>query len=368
MKLADAIDLKSQFLQEYIRDYGAKDYRRVTTTAIAESMVTGGPSDRLAIGVSVEREKGKEGAQLELRVQRRDGPAYREAMKIIEKTGKRARLWILPRIEFPSFASLMESIQADNMVYPSPKDPLRIGHPIRSQKAGLGTIGGFVTTPDGLALLSSSHVIAAGDKPKVGDSIYRPTGARHLSGRLEVANLYDWNVLDAASGNYFDAAIAELVSDLDHEANMVPARPDVPQRLHGRKLVAMPAARLEEITAQFRDGHELLGASVAKIGAASGFSEGHISAGLVDGITAYAPKLGNVVYMNVFEITPSDATSFSQPGDSGSCVFTSEGTVIGLHFASSDAFDQDGRNLGFRVSYACSVQAVLEHFRNHNWM
>lgn len=204
-------------------------------------MVTGGPSDRLAIGVSVGQDTKE--ARLELRVQRRDGPAYREAMKIIEKTGERARLWILPPIEFPSFTSLLEGMLADGVVYPLERDSLRIGHPIRTQRAGLGTCGGFVTTPDGLALVSSSHVIAASEHCKAGDLVFRPTGPRNLTGRLQVASLYDWNVLDAASGNYFDAAIAELVGALDHDGNVVPARPDVPERLRGRNLVAMPPAK-----------------------------------------------------------------------------------------------------------------------------
>ncbi|MBV8795815.1 MAG: hypothetical protein JO136_12860 [Hyphomicrobiales bacterium] len=152
---------------------------------------------------------------------------------------------------------------------------------------------------------------------------------------------------------------------------MVPIFDDVPKELRGRSLSSMSALSHEHVTKEFqkKENYELLGQIVAKIGSATGYTSGRISAALIDGITAWVPWLGNTIYANIFEITPSEIRSFTEPGDSGSSVFfINERLVFGLHCAAADAFDENRNPLGYRVSYACSIQGILHEFDAYRWM
>ncbi len=380
MHLSEALDRKTHFLQRYTAAYVQKEYKTITQAAIAEAIAASGPADRLAIGISTLSEGLGVGNtppdfRLELRVQRTDGPAFREARRIMDEVRGEGRIRILPRIEFPSFAALLESMRT-MLRFDDENSPLQIGDPVRCRRAGAGTLGGFTTTSNGPGFLSSSHVMAAhasGSRPTRGDPIYRPR-RRALSIRSgsEVGSLTHWNELDAATGNYIDAAFSELNLSQPYIGNIIPSADDIPLTLRGKRLKALPAADYEDISAQFaKTNYELIGMPVAKIGAATGYTQGMISAALLDGITAYVPWLGNVAYINVFEIQPKDTEDFTSPGDSGAAVFIlPSNTVIGLHFASSDALDEDGQKLGFRVSYACSIQSILYEFSRdgYAWM
>ncbi len=375
MDFDTALNLKLEFMDRFILESGHAGRARSNASRVAEAMGTAGPADRLAIGVSG-KPNVRKGFQLELRVQRADGPAFLEATKIIDQVKGEARLRILPRIEFPSIASLLECM-GSAFGYPPNDAPLQLGDPIRTQRAGAGSLGGFLKTPKGAALLGSSHVLApysSSDRPKQGDTVYRPTSPRgSIRASSEVASLLDWSVLDKAKGNYVDAAIARLCDDPEpsYEGNVIPDRSDVPSDLRGQRLKALKPASAEQIAEQFRSGNfALLGAKVAKLGATTGYSEGIISAGLIDGITAYVPWLGNVVFLNVFEIEPADdSTRVTEPGDSGAGFFDrDEKMTFGLHFASCEALDENSKRLGFRVSYACSIQTILHEFEDCSWM
>ena len=204
------------------------------------------------------------------------------------------------------------------------------------------------------------------------DHIYRPpAGLRALTGHHKVGELHYWSEVDKANPNYIDAAVAHISDQqLQYEPNLIPNHEDVPAALRGRHLELMPPASPEEITQQFQDfNYDLLGQSVAKIGGATGYTSGTISGALIDGITAFVPWLGNVIYVNVFEITPKELKSFTQPGDFGASVFISKTRLaFGLHFAAAEAADADGNSLGHSVSYACSIQTILHEFADYSWM
>ena len=377
MQLAEALELKDEYLRNYTANYVSKEYQSSSLSAIMEAIAASTPSDRLAMGLSsasgIKSGSEKDSFRLELRVQRTDGPAFREAERIAKEVKGEARIRVLPRVSFPSLAMLLESMRNLGS-FPDPTQPLQLGDPVRCNRAGAGTLGGFVTMPKGPGLISSSHVIAAyasGIEPGTGDLIYRPKkGGGVMRSSAEVAKLTDWNVLDAATGNTIDAAFADLKLNQAYAGNIIPSAPQIPSALHRRKLTALPPATSDEIRQQFRqENFRLLNQRVAKLGASTGYTEGIISGALIDGITAHHTKLGAITYLNVFEIEPVDRVEFTLPGDSGSAVFLPDTMeVIGLHFASADALDENNSSLGFRVSYACSIQTVFSEFAEYQWM
>jgi len=377
MEIHEALELKDKFLNSYTSQ-NAYPEQGFSPDAIVESFFQAKPADRLAIGVSALGMK-VEGSipgnfRLELRVQRTDGPAFREAKRIIDQVHGEGRILVLRRLELPTYSSLIEGLSRLFRVPPK-GTPLRIGDPVRCRRAGPGTLGGFVLGPKGPGFLSSSHVLAAhasaAEKPRKTDPIWRPPPALYsLMGGHEVGELLEWNEFDRAAPNYVDAAFAQITNDHIYDGNVVPKFDDIPRRLHGRDLTALPAASREDIVRQFQEeNYWLLGRPVAKIGSATGYTEGYISGALIDGITAFVPWLGKVTYVNVIEITPNEATLFTQAGDSGSTVFLIDDCIaFGLHFGSGEAYDERMKPLGYKVSYACSIQTIQYEFDQYTWL
>jgi hypothetical protein len=372
MEFHEAWDLKRKYMTAYNAGSLSQQVGQSRSRAVVESVLEARPADRLAIGISADP---KSVARLEIRVQRTDGPAFHEAKRIKTEVSNEARIVILERLEFPTYKSLIDGLRSALSVR-APDEPLRIGDPIRCRRAGPGTLGGFLNSRDGPAVLSSSHVLAAysstGEEPKKRDQIYRPPPTlRSLTGDHEVARLHHWSEFDKAQPNYADAAVAHILDGIRYEPNVIPPYDFVPKKLRGLKLSSMNAVSHGAVTMEFqkKENYQLLGKSVAKIGSASGYTSGHISAALVEGITAWVPWLGNTIYANIFEITPTDVNYFSEPGDSGSSVFfIDEQLVFGLHCAAADAFDENRNTLGYRVSYACSIQGILHEFDAYRWM
>lgn len=376
MEIREALELKNS----YLAAYNSGSFRAQATSnksrAIVKSVLEARPADRLAIGISAQGSKrSNSSARLEIRVQRTDGPAFHEAKRIEMEVHGEARVIVVERLEFPTFKALNEGLKGLFRT-PAPGAPLFVGDPVRCRRAGPGTLGGFLRYSDGPALLSSSHVLAAysspAEGPDEGDPIYRPPPKfKSLTGDRQVGQLQRWSEFDKAQPNYADAAIAHLSNHVEYEPNVIPRHDNVPAELRGRRLSSMRAISHEEIAKEFQkaENFELLGQTVAKIGGATGYTHGHISAALVEGITAWVPWLGNIIYANIFEITPTDAKGFTEPGDSGSSVFVKdEQLVFGLHCAAADAFDENRTPLGYRLSYACSIQGILYEFDDYKWM
>ena len=118
MEIREALELKSQFLSEYAANYAQVEVAGTSPQAIVESFSEARPADRLAIGISAKPAIGKRpirgNVQLELRVQRTDGPAFREAMRIIKGVKKEARLLVLKRLEFPTYGALVDGAKNSN--------------------------------------------------------------------------------------------------------------------------------------------------------------------------------------------------------------------------------------------------------------
>jgi hypothetical protein len=228
---------------------------------------------------------------------------------------------------------------------------LSIGH----SDGDAGTLGAFVSDEDDReCILSNNHVLALMGQADVRDAIFQPGSPdqRPLRGTFKIAELSDFAVISKKAWNTADSAIATLVDGIDHESNKIPEGLGFPSE--GRLITGPPDAdALMQLLRKYEP--------VCKIGRTTGLTEGRLSAIALDNVPVKT-SIGNLVFNDVLEITwKSKKTPFSQPGDSGSLVFTKKGFVaVGLHFASGSK-RKSGREIG--VSYSCNILAV---FKTHN--
>jgi hypothetical protein len=340
MQRASVLELKKKVLRSLNRSTIAR------VSAGAQGLVPERLERRLAVGYSQVK---KEEYRLELRVQKGRGPAYAEAEKVKELAKGEANIDIVPRIEIPSTAALLEASGKPSLI--GQQRPLHMGLSVGHAAGGAGTLGCFVETPDGEGFLSNQHVLAPIEDVKTGahgDRIYQPgrPDRPRLTARDEVARLSNYGVVDRSNRNAVDWAIATLSDGVAHEGNRIPTGLDCP---------------FEGKVVQRTGGYDLLGldALVYKVGRTTGFTIGLVSAVALDNVPVWTPQ-GNVIFDNVIEVRwLSDDIPFSAPGDSGSAVFTedeSDLVAIGLHFAGGRA-ERDGEEVG--LSFACSLTDVL---------
>lgn len=344
MQLASVLELKKKVLRSLNRATKAR------VSAGAQSLVPERLERRLAVGYSQVK---NEEYRLELRVQRGRGPAYDEAEKVKELAQGEANIEVVPRIEIPSTAALLEAGGQPSLI--GQKRPLHLGLSIGHAAGGAGTLGCFVETPDGECFLSNQHVLAPIEDVKRGahgDRIYQPgrPDRPRLAARDEVGRLADYGVVERTNRNAVDWAIASLIEGVDHEGNLIPTGLDCP--FEGKVL-------------RRTGGYDLLGPAVVvyKVGRTTGFTIGLVSAVALDNVPVWTSQ-GNVIFDNVIEVRwLSDDNPFSAPGDSGSVVFTedeSDLVAVGLHFAGGRA-ERDGEETG--LSFACSLTDVLTDCR-----
>lgn len=94
-------------------------------------------------------------------------------------------------------------------------------------------------------------------------------------------------------------------------------------------------------------GTPKIGDKVFKVGRTTGLTNGTITAvGTVVGPIPYDP--GNCWFNQQFEIVGDHGTLFSDHGDSGSVIVSTNGEILGLLFAGNGT-----------QTYACPIQAVL---------
>ncbi len=307
----------------------------------AESLVRTRVDRRLAVGVS---EFSKSEFRLELRVQRRKGPAYERAKTIKDDKAKgEAHIDVIPRIEIPPISTLRDSKSSVRLG--SQKRPLSIGLSVGHAAGGAGTLGCFVETPDGDGLLSNQHVISPNDEvaadPATGDRIYQPgkPDLRGLAARDAIARVANYGIVERNDRNTVDWGVAKLLPHIQHEGNRIPKGLRCP--FEG-KLLNRAA------------GYEILGPAkrLCKIGRTTGFTRGTASAIALDNVPVWT-SAGNVIFDDLIEVRwESKKRPFSLPGDSGSVVFTDdELAAVGLHFAGYAPS---------QVSYACNLMAVLK--------
>ena len=352
MELNSAVELKETFKSEFLKVH-------LSSAAVAKiEAVTGKgnrveasaaalpPDQRLSVGLSKVEEKRGGDYQIELRVQREGGLAHRAAEAFKEKARGEANVEVIPRIEAPSINLVQDTVK-DGSPDEEPKAPLRIGLSVSHGDGPTGTLGAFVETKEGDAILSNCHVLAPGTAD-LKDFVFHPGGAdvATLVARLRIAALKDFTAFTKKKANQVDAAIALLLDGREHDGNKIPE--DCGHAQAGKRLKTI--IKMTDLRPQHR---------VSKIGRTTKCTSGKISAIALDNVPVDIPGVGIVSFRNVVEIRSESATSpFTMPGDSGSIVFTDDDLApFGLHFA-GEYKTQEGKKL--KVSYACDLEAVLK--------
>src|SRR5215213_7067719 len=100
--------------------------------------------------------------------------------------------------------------------------PLRPGLSVAHPSVTAGTLGGFVRTPSGIAILSNNHVLAASGTGLVGDPVLQPGPADAGLMADRVAALSAFVRLRDDRPNAVDAAVAVLEKGVGFEPGDLP--------------------------------------------------------------------------------------------------------------------------------------------------
>jgi hypothetical protein len=215
--------------------------------------------------------------------------------------------------------------------------PLRPGLSVAHPSVTAGTLGGFVRTAGGAALLSNNHVIAASDAAVLGDAVLQPGPADGGGDGDRVATLSRFVRFRAGAANAVDAAVALLDDGIDFAPGNVPGGP-----------LTGPIPGSLEIEPD---------EDVEKIGRTTGHTTGRITAVEVDGV---AVQYDRAVYRfdDQIEIEGSPG-AFSAGGDSGSVIWrTRDRAPLALLFAGSDTGGSGGAGVTFANPLATVLDAV----------
>lgn len=211
--------------------------------------------------------------------------------------------------------------------------PLRPGLSVAHPAVTAGTLGGFVRTAQGRAILSNNHVLAASDAAALGDAILQPGPADGGVPADRVATLTAFERFREGLPNLVDAAVAALDAGVEAEPGDVPGGP-----LTG----SVPAA----LDIDPDD-------TVEKIGRTTGHTHGLVTAVEVDGV---AVQYDAAVYRFDDQIEIQGAGGFSAGGDSGSVIWRSRDRApMALLFAGSAT----GGVGGSGVTFANPLATVL---------
>ena len=212
--------------------------------------------------------------------------------------------------------------------------PLRPGLSVAHASVTAGTLGGFVRTAGGTAILSNNHVLAASDAAALGDAVFQPGPADGGGSGDRVATLSGFVRFRTEGPNTVDAAVAVLDEGIGAEPGDLPGGP----------LTGPVPASLDI------DPDE----DVQKVGRTTGHTTGRITAVEVDGV---AVQYDRAVY-GFDDQVEIEGTSgaFSAGGDSGSVIWrTRDRAPLALLFAGSDT----GGSSGAGVTYANPLATVL---------
>jgi hypothetical protein len=211
--------------------------------------------------------------------------------------------------------------------------PLLIGSSCANRSVSIGTLCCLVEKRQGGArfLLSNNHVFARTNLASTGESIAQPAFNDQTGpGPFGVGRMTEFVRLQG-SGNVVDAALASPLDGISVNTNV---------------LTGFPAPLRRTPVAAFTNQR------VFKIGRTTGLREGKVRA---TGLRNLPVTLnGNsFLFDDQIEIEPVGA-SFSEEGDSGSLVFDSSGSPVGLLFAGND---------DHTFSYANPIGEVLDKLK-----
>lgn len=216
--------------------------------------------------------------------------------------------------------------------------PLRPGLSVAHPAVTAGTLGGFIRTAGGPAVLSNNHVLAASDAAAIGDPVLQPGPADGGTTADRVATLTAFERFQGGGRNLVDAALALLDSGVEAEPGNLPGGP-----LGGEVVAAIDV-----------DPDD----TVEKIGRTTGHTRGVVTAVEVD---AVAVQYDDVVHRFDDQIEIQGLTGgFSAGGDSGSVIWRSRDRApMALLFAGSDTGGAGGSGVTFANPLA-TVLRVLD--------
>jgi hypothetical protein len=230
-----------------------------------------------------------------------------------------------------------EPVQYEKQAQLSPG--LSIGH-IRGYP---GTLGCIVrvnsSSKDYLGIISASHVLAINNTAEIGDPVLHPgypDGPRVLTSRVGVLDNFTYLVHHqkdpeddnegSEPSNTEDVAVVKL-DDQQRcpQINWVPNPKDPDRRiqLKGHLSIDETIRRIAE--------------PVYKVGRTSKFTKGILEHAVVH-YPIRLPDRKVYVYKNIFDVSFTNGEAFSQPGDSGSIVYTSDGKAVGLIIGGSHKY------------------------------
>ena len=309
----------------------------------------------VALGLSGSRETGN---TLAIRVQGTGQAGLREAERVKAEAEKRGIVVDFAAIE-EAYIPRKEDLTGlpGHPVLSSTPEQHHLGLSIGHANGGAGTLGCFVSLGDIVALVSCCHVLVPDDHFIGASSLTPPPIRIHQPGRPEleipgghthIATLRDSYVEFSTEGNRIDAAIAALTHPERCAGNLLPHGVGCP--FEGRFLAGV--VDLSDVDAR----ESMLGTRVGKIGRTTGYTEGTLTALSLTPVVVNSRALGaRISFEQAIEVSWDVEKPFTEPGDSGAAVFTTDGLqAVGLHFCSPR---KGGR------SYACPLYRVLREFR-----
>jgi hypothetical protein len=220
---------------------------------------------------------------------------------------------------------------------------LLLGGSVGHKKSPPGTLGLFLSSSDGVGIVSNSHVLAWCGRARRGDPIYAPHPKDAKEVR-EIAILHRFNSLIEDHEVSLDAAFALLNDGIQHPENVIPEGfPQAGKRLAMTKV--MPAN---------------LDLRVCKIGRTSKYTMGALSAVAVSATLDY-PGLGDVKLTGMLEVQwESLEKEFSQPGDSGSVVYRPDTMEALAIVVGGGVREVEGKREG--VSIVCPLDVIMKEW------
>jgi hypothetical protein len=213
--------------------------------------------------------------------------------------------------------------------------PLRPGLSVAHPSVTAGTLGGFVRTAGGLAVLSNNHVLAASDAASAGDPVLQPGPADRGTPADRIATLTAFERFSTAGVNLVDAAVALLDGGVDADPDDVPGGP------LGRTVPGSLDIEPDD--------------PVEKVGRTTGHTHGTVTAVEVDGVAVQYDRAVHV-FDDQVEVSGRSG-AFSAGGDSGSVIWRSgDRAPLALLFAGSAT----GGPGGTGVTFANPLATVLE--------
>jgi len=233
--------------------------------------------------------------------------------------------------------------QTSPAFYRQRRRPLRIGSSIGDvpppRFRSPGTLGCFVIrrkSPLCLSLLTNNHVIANENKNKKDSPVAQPgtlDGGKFNADK--VAELWKFVALKASGSNRVDAAIADLLEEIEIDTKKVGTVGNLKGLVRIVDLLENP--------------------TVYKVGRTTGQTKGRVTAFDVDNIRVQYDT-GVLRFAGQIEVEGTGKKAFSAAGDSGSLIVDEQVRAVGLLFAGGSVGGANGKGL----TYANPIATVLD--------